>query len=159
MSNTSISILFFVFPEISTNGNKLAPGNDQKIRFNSCLDWIFHCNKRIYQTMFVDPDDIGSHSISKGAATYCCAGVHPGPPIVSFSRPYNLLSKTKISEILKYWWRACRSNYNWYTTNKLWIWYQTSLFHISSHKWTTNQWFYIFGFSYSKFIVDDIYLS
>ena len=33
--------------------------------------------------MFVDPDDIGSHSICIGAATYCCAGVHPGPLIVS----------------------------------------------------------------------------
>ena len=42
-----------------------------------------HSNTHIYQTLFVDPDEIGSHSIRKGAATYCCAGVHPGPPIVS----------------------------------------------------------------------------
>ena len=27
--------------------------------------------------------DIGTHSIRKGAATYCCAGVHPGPPVIS----------------------------------------------------------------------------
>ena len=37
----------------------------------------------IYQTLFVDPDENGSHSIRKGSSTYCCAGVHPGKPIVS----------------------------------------------------------------------------
>ena len=31
----------------------------------------------------VDPKNLGTHSIRKGAATYCCAGVHPGPPVVS----------------------------------------------------------------------------
>ena len=29
-----------------------------------------------------NPKETGSHSIRKGAATYCCVGVHPGPPIV-----------------------------------------------------------------------------
>ena len=33
--------------------------------------------------MLIEPDEIGSHSICKGAVTYCSAGVHLGPPIVS----------------------------------------------------------------------------
>ena len=32
--------------------------------------------------MFVEPDDIGSHSMRRATATYCYAGVHPGQPIV-----------------------------------------------------------------------------
>ena len=26
---------------------------------------------------------MGTHSVRKGAATYCCTGVHPGPPVIS----------------------------------------------------------------------------
>ena len=37
----------------------------------------------MFQSIYVDITTLGSHSIRKGAATYCCAGVHPGPPIVS----------------------------------------------------------------------------
>ena len=40
-------------------------------------------NTHIYETLSVDPKEIGSHSIRNGAAKYCCAGIHPGPPIVS----------------------------------------------------------------------------
>ena len=40
-------------------------------------------NEEDFQSIYVDINEIGSHSIRKGAATYCCAGVHPGPPIVS----------------------------------------------------------------------------
>ena len=55
----------------------------RKESFNSCLHRILHSNTHIYQTLFVDPKQIDSHSIRKCATTYCCAGVHPGPPIVS----------------------------------------------------------------------------
>ena len=42
-----------------------------------------HYNTHIYETLFVDPKEIGFHSIRKGVTTYYCAGVHPDPPIVS----------------------------------------------------------------------------
>ena len=42
-----------------------------------------HYNTHIYETLFVDPEELGSHSIHKDTTTYWCAGVHPGPPIVS----------------------------------------------------------------------------
>ena len=47
------------------------------------IDSAMHYNAHIYETLFVDPKEIRFHSIRKGAATYCCAGVHPGSPIVS----------------------------------------------------------------------------
>ena len=40
-------------------------------------------NQEYFQSIYVDINEIGSHSIWKGAATYCCAGVHPGSPIFS----------------------------------------------------------------------------
>ena len=40
-------------------------------------------NTQIFETLFVDCKEIGSHSIHKGAATYCCAGVLPEPTGVS----------------------------------------------------------------------------
>ena len=40
-------------------------------------------NSHLYEKLHVDPKEVGSHSIQKGTANYCCASVHPGPPIVS----------------------------------------------------------------------------
>ena len=37
----------------------------------------------VFQSISVDISEIGSHSIRKGGATYCCTGAHPGSPIVS----------------------------------------------------------------------------
>ena len=42
-----------------------------------------HSNTHIYQILFVDPDKMGSHPIRKCSVTYCCAGLHPEPLIVS----------------------------------------------------------------------------
>ena len=42
-----------------------------------------HYNTQIYETLFVDPKEVGSHSIRKGDATYSCADIHPGPSMVS----------------------------------------------------------------------------
>ena len=42
-----------------------------------------HRNASEYHTVHADSDELGTHSIRKGAATYCCAGIHPGSPIVS----------------------------------------------------------------------------
>ena len=40
-------------------------------------------NDNDYLNINVVASDMGTHSIRKGAATYCCAGVHPGPPVIS----------------------------------------------------------------------------
>ena len=52
-------------------------------RKDFCLHRVIHYNNHIKETLFVDPKEIGSHSIRKDAATYYCAGVYHGPPIVS----------------------------------------------------------------------------
>ena len=72
-----------VFPSIFVDGNKLFSGKDQKKRFNTFLQRVTKSNSHLYQALHVDPKELGSHSICKGAATYCCAAVHPGPPIIS----------------------------------------------------------------------------
>ena len=55
----------------------------EKIKRNSCLHRVTKSNSHLYETLHVDPKNLGLHSICKGAATYCCVGVHPGPPIIS----------------------------------------------------------------------------
>ena len=42
-----------------------------------------HYNTHIYMNLFFHPEEIGSHLIRRGTATYCRAGAHPDPPIVS----------------------------------------------------------------------------
>jgi len=71
------------FPRIVVDESKLFPGSDQKSRFGACLHRMMKLHKSLYHNKCSDPDELGTHSIRKGAATYCCAGVHPGPPIVS----------------------------------------------------------------------------
>ena len=71
------------FPDVFIEEVKLFPGRDQKKRFNACLHRVLQSNEQAFQSISVDISEIGSHSIRKGAATYCCSGVHPGPPIVS----------------------------------------------------------------------------
>ena len=58
-------------------------GKNQKKPFDSCLHGVTHSNSHLYQTLNVDPKELGSHLICKGAATYCCAGVHPRPLIIT----------------------------------------------------------------------------
>ena len=71
------------FPQVIIDGDMLFPGSDQKSRFGKSLHRIFGSNRDLYLSKHVDPNELGTHSIRKGAATYCCAGVHPGPPVVS----------------------------------------------------------------------------
>ena len=40
-------------------------------------------SSHLYETYHAEPKELGSHWICKGGATFCCAGVHLGPPIVS----------------------------------------------------------------------------
>jgi len=79
----ALSAYCLAFPQVIIDGGKLFPGSEQKSRFGKCLHRIFNNNRDLYLSYHVDPQELGTHSIRKGAATYCCAGVHPGPPVVS----------------------------------------------------------------------------
>ena len=72
-----------IFPSIFVDGRKLFPGKDQKKRFNTCLHRVTKSNSHVYEVINVKTEELGSHSICKGTANYCCAGVHLEPPIVS----------------------------------------------------------------------------
>ena len=78
----ALASYLLVFPQIFIDAKKLYPGSDQKKRFYSCLHRVMHYNTHNYKTLFVDPKEVGSYSIRKGAVIYCCAGVHPGSLIV-----------------------------------------------------------------------------
>ena len=62
---------------------RLFPGIDQKSRFNCLLHEWFITYKDKCQANGDDVTKLGSHSIRKGAATYCCAAAYPAPSIVS----------------------------------------------------------------------------
>jgi len=80
----AFAIYCLTFLLVAIDGGKLFLGADQKSRFGSkCLHKILNNNRDLYHAKHVDPEELGTHSIRKGATTYCCAGVHPGPPIVS----------------------------------------------------------------------------
>ena len=68
---------------LSAHHGRLFPGENQKKRFGKQLSAILKRYYHEYQDIGVTPEDIGTHSIRKGAATYCTCAVHPGPPIVS----------------------------------------------------------------------------
>ena len=72
-----------IFPKMLIDDNCLFPRTQQKSRFNRLLYEVLMKHEAIFQAHGTDPTEIGSHSIRKGAATYCCAGAIPGPPIVS----------------------------------------------------------------------------
>ena len=78
----ALASYLLVFPSIFVDENKLFPGKDQKKHFNTCFHRVTN-PIHAYMKEHGDPKELGSHSIRKGAATYCCAGVHPTPPIVS----------------------------------------------------------------------------
>ena len=52
---------FFVYPQIFIDTKKLFPCRDQKERFHSWLRRVMHYITHIYETLFVDPKEIGSH--------------------------------------------------------------------------------------------------
>ena len=70
------------YSQIFLDTKKLFPGSDQKLRFHSCLYRFMHYDTHIYNTLFVDPKEIGTHSTHKDTETYCYDGIHPGPPII-----------------------------------------------------------------------------
>jgi len=75
------------------DGGKLFPGSDKKSRFGKCLHKILNYNKDLYHAKHVDPEELGTNSIRKGATTYCCAGVHTismnfGIPFLSYNKSF-----------------------------------------------------------------------
>lgn len=79
----ALSSYLLRFPNIVMEHHKLFPGKDQKKRFNRLLNDVFMEHEDKYQANGDDVSDLGSHSIRKGGATYCCAAANPAPPIVS----------------------------------------------------------------------------
>ena len=79
----AMACYFFTFPQILQDGKDLFPGEDQHNRFHGILLKLLVDNEHEYNAIGVSHQDIGTHSVRKGAATYCCAGVHPGPPVIS----------------------------------------------------------------------------
>lgn len=64
----------------------LFPGTSQSSRFSKILSKVILENRDYsLQCGIEDPSDIGTHSIRKGAATYCCSGCTGGPDIGSVS--------------------------------------------------------------------------
>ena len=58
-------------------------GKDEKSRFKRLLHECFIKYKDKHHTNEKDMTELGSHSIRKGAETYCCTLLHPRSPIVS----------------------------------------------------------------------------
>ena len=79
----ALSSYLLRYPNILMEHHKLFPGKDQKKRFNRLLNEVFVEHEDKYQANGDDVSDLGSHSIRKGGATYCCAAANPAPPIVS----------------------------------------------------------------------------
>ena len=80
----ALSSYLMCYPGVlSSRSGKLFPGTLQKKRFGKNLMANLKRYYHEYQAMGSSPEDLGTHSVRKGAATYCCTGVHPGPPIVS----------------------------------------------------------------------------
>ena len=79
----ALSAYLLCCPDVVTEGGRIFPGSDQRSRFNRIFHATVNRNSELYLAAGIDPQEIGTHSIRKGAATYCCAGVHPGPPVVS----------------------------------------------------------------------------
>ena len=79
----ALASYLFLFPQIITESQKLFPGVKQRGRFNRLFHDLLARHKDTYLLHGEDPSLLGTHSIRKGAATYCCTAVTPGPPIVS----------------------------------------------------------------------------
>ena len=72
-----------LFPDIVSEGGRIFPGSEQRTRFNRIFYYFLTKYGELYLSCGIDPKEIGTHSIRKGAATCCCTGVHPGPAVVS----------------------------------------------------------------------------
>ena len=70
----ALASYLFIYPEIATDSNKIFPGTKQRGRFNRLFHDLLVRNKDIYLQNGEDPSLLGTPSIRKGTATYCCAG-------------------------------------------------------------------------------------
>lgn len=72
----SVSRYRLVFPGMETG--RLFPGSGQYDRFRKILSKVVAAHAYEIRQMGIDPENIGVHSIQKGAATYCCNGIPAG---------------------------------------------------------------------------------
>ena len=80
----ALGAYLIAFPDILNHKHgRLYPGESQKKRFGKQLGVVLKRHYHEFQEIGCDANDIGTHSIRKGAATYCTCACHPGPPIVS----------------------------------------------------------------------------
>ena len=74
-----MSSYFLSFPQILQDGKDLFPREQQHVPFYVTLYKLILKNTHEYSHIIVCHQYIGTHSVGKGAATYCCAGFHPRP--------------------------------------------------------------------------------
>ena len=65
-----------------SESNKIFPGSKQCGRFNRLFHDLLVRHKYTYLQHGEDPTLLGTHSIQKRAATYCCTETSHGPPVV-----------------------------------------------------------------------------
>ena len=84
MSFLALGIYCCVFNVSGTKNSKLFPGNNQYKRFSKYLEKILLQYKdEIVRDFGVDIDDIGVHSLRKGAASFVSSGATCAPPQVA----------------------------------------------------------------------------
>lgn len=79
----ALATYFMLYPDIVSEGGRIFPGSEQRTRFGRIFHYFLTNYAELYFACGIDPKEIGTHSIRKGAATYCCTVAHPGPPVVS----------------------------------------------------------------------------
>jgi hypothetical protein len=73
----------FTFPELLAGDNRLFPGTSQYDRFSSFLGELLKKHEPMFVAMGVSIKDIATHSIRKGAASFCTSGCTISPSFVS----------------------------------------------------------------------------
>jgi hypothetical protein len=75
--------LFPLVQRCSPEENRLFPGANQYDRFRKSLKRISEIPqvKHFFQCYNIEPDNLGTHSLRKGAATYCSSGSSAAPPV------------------------------------------------------------------------------
>lgn len=73
-----VSVARYLCSNPAIENGRLFSGTKQYDRFRKLLGRVVNAHKDEIRRMGIDPQDIGVHSIRKGAATYCCNGTTAG---------------------------------------------------------------------------------
>jgi hypothetical protein len=79
----SLGRYLLTFPTILPGNGQLFPGSNQYDRYAKILRTTLENHKQAFESIGVDIDELGTHSVRKGASTFCCSGSTAGPSIVS----------------------------------------------------------------------------